>query len=79
MLEAGFWGLFGGSLVLGAALGLWLPIPRRIAALVGLRAGALVSALAFDLTAEAFEDGVAHSPTPSGWREEASRFSSAIR
>lgn len=58
MLEAGFWGLVGGSsLVLGAALGLWLPIPRRVVALiVGFGAGALVSALAFDLTAEAFEE-----------------------
>jgi zinc transporter, ZIP family len=59
VLEAGFWGLVGGSsLVVGAALGLWLPIPRRIVALVmGFGAGALVSALAFDLTAEAFEEG----------------------
>ena len=67
MLEAGFWGLLGGSaLVLGAALGLWLPIPRRIVALVmGFGAGALVSALAFDLTAEAFEEGGA-LPTAVG-------------
>jgi ZIP family zinc transporter len=59
MLEAGFWGRVGGSsLVLGAALGIWLPIPRRVVALVmGFGAGALVSALAFDLTAEAFEEG----------------------
>jgi zinc transporter, ZIP family len=59
MLEAGFWGLLAGSsLVVGAALGIWLPIPRRIVALImGFGAGALVSALAFDLTAEAFEDG----------------------
>lgn len=59
MLEAGFWGLLAGSsLVLGAAIGIWLPIPRRIVALImGFGAGALVSALAFDLTAEAFEEG----------------------
>jgi zinc transporter, ZIP family len=59
MLEAGFWGLVGGStLVLGAALALWLPIPRRVVALImGFGAGALVSALAFDLTAEAFDEG----------------------
>ena len=59
MLEAGFWGLLAGSsLILGAALGIWLPIPRRIVALImGFGAGALVSALAFDLTAEAFEEG----------------------
>ena len=59
MLEAGFWGLVAGSsLVVGAALGLWLPIPRRVVALImGFGAGALVSALAFDLTLEAFEEG----------------------
>ncbi len=59
MLEAGLWGLIAGSsLVLGAALGLWLPIPRRYVALImGFGAGALVSALAFDLTFEAFEEG----------------------
>jgi zinc transporter, ZIP family len=59
MLEAGFWGLLAGSsLVLGAGLGIWLPISRRIVALVmGFGAGALVSALAFDLTFEAFEEG----------------------
>ena len=59
MLEAGFWGLVGASsLVIGAALGLWLRIPHRIVALImGFGAGALVSALAFDLTAEAFEEG----------------------
>jgi ZIP family zinc transporter len=59
VLEAGFWGLVAGSsLVLGGALGIWLPIPKRIVALVmGFGAGALVSALAFDLTAEAFEEG----------------------
>jgi zinc transporter, ZIP family len=59
VLEAGLWGVVAGSsLVVGAALGLWLSIPRRIVALVmGFGAGALVSALAFDLTAEAFEEG----------------------
>ena len=59
MLEAGLWGLIAGSsLVLGAALGIWLPIPRRYVALImGFGAGALVSALAFDLTFEAFEEG----------------------
>ena len=67
MLEAGFWGLVAASsLVVGAALGLWLQIPRRVVALImGFGAGALVSALAFDLTAEAFEDGGA-VPTAIG-------------
>jgi ZIP family zinc transporter len=59
MLEAGFWGLVAASsLVVGAALGLWLRIPHRFVALImGFGAGALVSALAFDLTAEAFQEG----------------------
>jgi zinc transporter, ZIP family len=67
VLEAGLWGLLGGSsLVLGAALGLWLPVPRRVVALImGFGAGALVSALAFDLTAEAFVEGGA-VPTAIG-------------
>jgi zinc transporter, ZIP family len=67
VLEAGFWGLVAASsLVIGAALGIWLPISRRIVALVmGFGAGALVSALAFDLTAEAFEEGGA-LPTAIG-------------
>ena len=56
MLAAGAWGLGAAAwLVIGAAIGLWVPIPRRIVALVlGFGAGALVSALSFDLTEEAF-------------------------
>jgi zinc transporter, ZIP family len=59
MLEAGLWGLVAASsLVIGAALGIWLPISRRLVALImGFGAGALVSALSFDLTAEAFAEG----------------------
>jgi ZIP family zinc transporter len=59
LLEAGLWGLAAAStLVIGAAAGLWLPIPRRIVALVmAFGAGALISALAFDLTEEAFSRG----------------------
>ena len=59
MLEAGLWGLIASSsLIVGALLGLYVPISRRIVALVmGFGAGALISAVAFDLTAEAFEAG----------------------
>lgn len=59
MLEAAAWGLLAASsLVIGGLVGLWLPIPRSVVALVmGFGAGALVSALAFDLTVEAFELG----------------------
>lgn len=63
MLEAGLWALLAASsLVLGAAAGLVVRLPRRIAALaIGFGAGALISALAFDLTAEAFKGGGAGS------------------
>ncbi len=59
MLEAAFWGLVAASaLVIGAAVGIWVPISRRIVALImAFGAGALVSALAFDLTEEAFAQG----------------------
>jgi zinc transporter, ZIP family len=59
MLEAAFWGLVAASaLVIGAAAGIWVPISRRLVALImAFGAGALVSALAFDLTEEAFNQG----------------------
>ncbi|HJP72215.1 MAG TPA: ZIP family zinc transporter [Candidatus Limnocylindria bacterium] len=58
-IQAGLWGLAAASsLVAGAAAGVWLKVPRRAVALVmGFGAGALISALAFDLTAEAFAGG----------------------
>ena len=59
MLEAGLWGLVGGSsLVIGAALGLAVHFSRRAIALVmAFGAGVLISALAFDLSLEAFRLG----------------------
>lgn len=59
MLEAGLWGLAGASaLVIGALLGLAGFVPRRFVALaMAFGAGALISALAFDLTEEAFAGG----------------------
>ena len=59
MLEAGLWGLAGASaLVVGAIVGLSTSIPRRwVALLMAFGSGALVSALAFDLTQEAFAVG----------------------
>lgn len=59
MLEAAAWGLLGGSsLVIGAVLGLYAGIPGRVVGLItGFGAGTLISALAFELTAEAFELG----------------------
>ena len=59
MLEAAFWGLVGGiALLLGAAVGLVWSIPRRAIGLVmAFGAGVLISALAFELTAEAYKAG----------------------
>lgn len=59
MVEAGLWGLLGASsLLLGAFGGLGLRVPRRwVALLMAFGAGALISALAFDLTEEAFARG----------------------
>ncbi len=59
MLEAAFWGGVGGvSLLLGAVAGLVLPASQRTIGLVmGFGAGVLISALAFELTQEAFKRG----------------------
>ena len=56
MVAAGLWALLAAStLVIGALIGLYVPISRRIVALtMAFGAGALISALAFDLTEEAF-------------------------
>ena len=59
MLEAGLWGLAGASaLVIGALVGLAGRVPRLVVALaLAFGSGALVSALAFDLTEDAFAQG----------------------
>jgi zinc transporter, ZIP family len=59
MLAAGLWGFGAASaLVLGALIGLSSRVPRQFVALaMAFGAGALVSALAFDLTEDAFAHG----------------------
>ena len=56
---AGWWGLVGGSaLVIGAAIGWAVRLPQRlIAAIMALGSGVLISAVAFDLMAEAADTG----------------------
>lgn len=56
MLEAAWWGFVGGaSLLLGAALALVVRVPTRVIGLVmAFGAGVLVSAVAFELTDEAY-------------------------
>ncbi|HEU0045017.1 ZIP family zinc transporter [Sphingomonas sp.] len=58
-LEAGLWGLLGGSaLVLGALIAFVITLPQRvIAAVMAVGAGVLISAVAFDLMDEAFRQG----------------------
>ena len=59
MLEAAFWGFVGGAaLLLGALLGLYLKVGLRVIGLVmAFGAGVLISAVAFELTEEAFHSG----------------------
>jgi zinc transporter, ZIP family len=63
MLEAGLWGLFAASsLLLGAMAGLLLRLPTHlVAAITGFGAGVLISAVAFELTEEAYSVGGADS------------------
>ena len=58
-LQAGFWGLVGGSaLLLGAMVGYLVALPQRlIAAIMAVGAGVLISAVAFDLMDEAYSKG----------------------
>jgi ZIP family zinc transporter len=59
MLEAGAWGLLAASsLLIGAAVGLAVRLPARLIGLIlGFGAGTLISALAFELTEEAYRLG----------------------
>jgi ZIP family zinc transporter len=57
MWEAAFWGFVGGfALLLGAVAGIWLPAGRRFIGLImAFGVGVLFSAVAFDLTREAYD------------------------
>ena len=58
MGAAAFWSFVGASsLLLGALAGLYLPVTARVIGLVmGFGAGTLISAVAYDLVADAFEE-----------------------
>jgi ZIP family zinc transporter len=58
-IQAGLWGLLAGSaLLIGAAIGYFTRISRRlIAAIMAFGSGVLISALSFDLVNEAYERG----------------------
>jgi ZIP family zinc transporter len=57
VIEAAFWGLVGGAaLLVGALMGVYLRIPLRVVGLVmGFGTGVLISAVAFELTREAYD------------------------
>jgi zinc transporter, ZIP family len=65
MAEAAFWGAVGASsLLIGAVIAIAVPLPRRaIGLILGFGAGTLISAMAFELTEEAFELGGADAVT----------------
>ncbi|MFF5172622.1 ZIP family metal transporter [Micromonospora sp. NPDC000089] len=58
-LQAGAWGLLAGSaLLVGAAAGFFARVPRKIiASIMAFGAGVLLSAVSFELIAEAHEQG----------------------
>jgi len=58
MGAAAFWSFVGASsLLLGALAGLYLPVTARVIGLVmGFGAGTLISAVAYDLVADAFAE-----------------------
>jgi zinc transporter, ZIP family len=57
VLEAAFWGFVGGAaLLVGALMGLYVKVGLRTIGLVmAFGAGVLISAVAFELTEEAFQ------------------------
>lgn len=67
-LQAGLWGLLSGSaLLIGALIGWFAPLPRRIiAAIMAFGAGVLISALSFELMDEAWMRGGFH-PVAGGF------------
>jgi zinc transporter, ZIP family len=58
-LQAALWGLVsGGALLLGALVGVYAQVPRRlVAAIMAFGSGVLISALSFELMEDAFERG----------------------
>jgi ZIP family zinc transporter len=77
---AGWWGLVAGAaLLIGAAAGYLVSVPRRVVGLImGFGAGVLISALAFDLMEEAYRSG-GFAPTAAGFLGGALVFTAANR
>ena len=68
MWESFGWGALGASsLILGGLLAMWLPIPRRVLGLImAFGAGVLISAVAFELVEEAFDNSGGHGRVAGG-------------
>lgn len=77
-LEAGLWGLLsGGALVLGAAVGFSIRLPKRVVAgVMAFGAGVLISALSFELVLEAYKQAGA-GPAALGFAAGAVIYSAA--
>lgn len=77
-VQAGLWGLLAGSaLLIGAAAGYYLRVPRRVvAAVMAFGSGVLISALSFELMDEAFRRGGFDS-TAAGFLAGAAAFTAA--
>jgi zinc transporter, ZIP family len=77
-VQAGLWGLLGGSaLVLGAAIAYLADVPARlVAAVMAFGSGVLISALSFDLMEEAVESG-GFGATAFGFLAGAAAFTAA--
>jgi ZIP family zinc transporter len=77
-VQAGLWGLLAGSaLLIGAAAGYYLRVPRRVVAgVMAFGSGVLISALSFELMDEAYKRGGFDS-TAAGFLAGAAAFTAA--
>ena len=68
-IQAGLWGLLaGGALVVGALVAWFVHVPRAVvASVMAFGAGVLISALAFDLVAEAEATGGLRRRWSASW------------
>jgi len=77
-VQAGLWGLVAGSaLVIGAAIGYFVPVRQRIiAAIMAFGSGVLISALSQELMEEAYAGG-GFAPTALGFMGGAAMYTAA--
>jgi len=80
MIDAALWGLLAGTaLLIGAAVGYFLPVSKRlVAAVMAFGSGVLISAVSFELMADAYDRGGA-LPTAVGFLSGAVLYTAANR